>query len=516
MARTVLLALLVAVVSVRAAEARPNILFIISDDQSWPHASAYGDPVVATPSFDRIAAEGVLFTHAFTASPSCTGARSAILTGQDIWRLREAGILHGSIPPDLPLLPLLLEDAGYFVGFTGKGWNPGSWDYLGLERYPIGREFNARVVASRVAEGISPIDYAANFADFLATRPGDAPFFFWLGTREPHRVYSAGAGVREAGLDPARVRVPAFLPDTPEIRADLTDYYYEIAWLDTHVGSVLRMLEDAGELENTIVIATSDNGMPFPRAKTTLYDSGTRMPLAIRWGKGVRAPGRTVDDFVSNIDFAPTLLEAAGLEVPAAMTGRSLLPLLRTNRSGVTPGSREFVVTAMERHTWARPAGATYPSRAIRTREYLYIRNYAPERWPAGDPDFHSSNKTTYGDVDAGPTKTFMLQPDNRRRYAREYALAFGKRPAEELYALANDPDQVVNLARDERFEAVRRELASVLTEYLTDSGDPRVRGEDPWQGYIYHQYGGFGQTYNETLPEDVRRRARLLPGSGG
>jgi N-sulfoglucosamine sulfohydrolase len=494
---------------------RPNFLFILTDDQSWPHAGAYGDPVVQTPAIDRLAEEGVLFTHSFTATPSCTGSRSAILAGQDIWRLRQAGILHGSIPPDLDLFPLLLEDAGYFVGFTGKGWNPGSWDYLGLERYPIGREFNDRLDEKKIAEGISPVDYAANFDDFLAARRDGQPFFFWLGTREPHRKYQYGAGQQEAGLDPARVRVPAYLPDSDVVRQDLLDYYYEIQWLDTHIESVLAALEEAGELDNTIVVVTSDNGLPFPRGKTTLYDAGTRMPLVIRWGKGIAHPGRVVDDLVMHTDFAPTFLALAGLGIPAEVTGRSLLPLLQSDASGVTPGSREYVVTAIERHTYTRPGGGLYPSRAIRTREFLYIRNYEPDAWPTGGPDFVSSNKTTHGDIDDGPTKRFMTDEENQRRYAREYQLSFGKRPAEELYEIASDPDQVNNLAGDPRYEEIRRDLAQRLERHLSETGDPRMREEAPWKDYIYHQYGAFGSNYNRSLPEDERRRARLRPGSG-
>jgi uncharacterized sulfatase len=498
-----------------AGDDRPNILFIMTDDQSWPHASAYGDPVVQTPAIDRIADEGVLFTHSFTATPSCTGSRSAVLAGQDIWRLRQAGILHGSIPPDIDLMPLILEDAGYFVGFTGKGWNPGSWDYLGLERYPIGREFNDREDRKKIAAGISPLDYAANFDDFLSERPAGQPFFFWLGTREPHRKYQSGVGQKEAGLDASRVRVPAYLPDTREVRQDMLDYYYEVQWLDTHVESVLAALEETGELNNTIVVVTSDNGMPFPRAKTSLYDSGTRMPLAIRWGKGIEHSGRTVDDFVLHTDFAPTFLVAAGLEIPAAMTGRNLLPLLQSDAEGVSEGSREFVVTAMERHTYTRPDGGLYPSRAIRTRDFLYIRNYEPDAWPTGGPEFISSNKTTHGDVDAGDTKRFMTTDENQQRYPVEYQLSFGKRPAEELYEIANDPDQVNNLADNSRYADVKRELAKQLEEYLSATGDPRVRGETPWQDYVYHQYGAFGSNYNKSLSEDERRRARLRPGSG-
>lgn len=510
----ILIAALIVLPLAAFADERPNFVFIIADDQSWPHMSAYGDEVVQTPAFDRIADEGVLFTHSYTATPSCTGSRSAVLSGQDIWRLREAGLLHGSIPPDIPLMPLLLEDAGYFVGWTGKGWNPGSWDYLGLKRYPIGREFNEINDRMKIAVGISPVDYSANFDAFLEARPGQQPFFFWLGTREPHRKYQEGVGQSDAGLKTDKVRVPAYWPDTELVRSDILDYYYEVMWLDTHIQSVLASLENAGELDNTIIVVTSDNGMPFPRGKTTLYEAGTRMPLAIRWGKGLSQPGRVVDDFVLHTDFAPTFLEAAGVDVPGEMTGRSLLPVLQNPVNGISEGSRGFAVTATERHTYTRPDGATYPIRAIRTREFLYLRNYYPDRWPTGG-DFIGSNKFTHGDIDTGPTKRFMMEPVNMEKYPREYQLSFGKRPAEELYQIADDPDQVKNLADDPEFAQIKKELAETLNQHLSETGDPRLHGEEPWPDYLYHQYGAFGLNFNKALPEDERRRGRLRPGTG-
>lgn len=498
--------------SAQTNQKRPNILFAFSDDQSWLHTSATGDNVVKTPAFDRVANEGVLFTNSFSACPSCTASRSAVLCGQDIWRIQQAGVLFGSIPPDLKLFPLLLEDAGYHVGYTGKGWAPGNWSALGLTRYPIGKEYNARN-AGHVAEGIDKRDYSANFDDFLSDRDDNTPFFFWFGATEPHRIYQKGVGQKEAGLNLDDVKVPSFFPDDPEIRNDLLDYYYEIEWFDSHLASMIAKLEEIGELDNTIIVVTSDNGMPFPRAKTTLYDWGTHMPLAIRWGNKVNG-GRRVDDFVCHTDFAPTFLEAAGLSVPTEMTGSSLLPILSSNQSGIIEPNRDKVFTATERHTWCRPDGATYPVRAIRTYEYLYIRNYEPDHYPTGGPEFVSSNKTFHGDVDACPTKTFMVEDKNQKKYAEQYQLCFGKRPAEELYHIQSDLGQIHNLANDSKYADIKKKLAAQLNEHLTNSGDPRMKGEDPWKDYIYHQVDGFGLIYNKSLPEDERNRARLRPGN--
>ena len=487
---------------------KPNILFAISDDQSWLHTGATGDPQVKTPAFDQVAKGGILFNNSFCTSPSCTPSRSSILTGQEIWRIKQAGLLHSSIPADIPLFTHILADAGYKVGYTGKGWNPGDPNYLGLIGDPLVKAYNERL-EGRIADGISDKDYSGNFNDFIEERKDDEPFFFWFGAREPHRGYSQGIGEREADLKPELVDVPPFWPDVPLVRTDILDYYYEVMWFDTHLLSMLEKLEEIGELENTIIIATSDNGMPFPRAKVNLYDWGTHMPLAIRWGDKIK-PGRVVDDFVSHSDFAPTILEAAGLEIPEVMTGKSLMHIFETSANGKIEPARDRVFTALERHTYCRPDGATYPIRALRTEEYLYIKNFEPDRWPTGGPDFISSNKTTHGDVDACPTKSFMLIKQND--YPMEFALGFGKRPGEELYLVKDDLGQVNNLADSPKYQNVKDSLANILISHLKATGDPRVSGEDPWQDYVYHQYDGYGTVYNKILPESVRQRAKLRP----
>lgn len=485
---------------------RPNILFVISDDQSFPHAGVYGARGLKTPAFDRIAREGVQFNNSFCASPSCTPSRSAILTGRHQWQLDQAGALYGTIPPKYPLLTHLLQDAGYHAGFTGKGWGPGDWQAAGLARHPNGTMYNQRRHAS-VRPGLDPRDYAANFQDFLDARPAGAPFFFWLGATEPHRVYHRGAG-RETGHSLDEVIVPPYWPDHDEIRSDILDYYSEIEWYDQQLARTLEILEKSGELDNTLIAVTSDNGMPFPRAKVSLYEAGIHMPLAIRWGARIR-PGRTIDDFVQHIDFAPTFLAAAGLPIPDGVSGRSLIPLLDDTRSGRLDPSRDCALAGMERHVMARPDGATYPMRALRTRDYLYIRNFAPDRWPTGG-EFLSSNRTTHGDVDAAPIRDFMLDPANREKYPGQFELCFGRRPAEELYHLPSDPHQLNNLALQDHPELAPHRQR--LETELKRSGDPRIEGRDPWQNYIYYQTTGFGASFNLSLPEEQRVKARDLP----
>ncbi len=485
------------------APKRPNILFAIADDQSWPHASALGARWVQTPAFDRVAREGAIFTHSFATCPSCTPSRTSILSGRHIWQTGEGGVLYGTLPPDLPLATHLLEDAGYHVGYTGKPWQPGDWRAAGLTRHPNGGEYNERKHAEPIPDGIDERDYAANFEDFLAERPADAPFFFWYGCTEPHRVYEDGVGARH-GKQIDDVDVPEFLPDTELVRSDLADYAFEIEWFDAQLAKMLAKLEQTGELDDTLVIVTSDNGMPFPRAKVNLYDWGVRMPLAMRWPQRIQS-GTQVEAFVSHVDFAPTWLDVAGVEPPAGMAGSSLLPLPLLGSDGAE--ARDCAYSALERHTWCRPDGATYPARAIRTKDYLYIRNSEPDRWPTGGPEFVSSNKTFHGDVDACPTKTFLVE--RQAELSREYELGFGKRPAEELYRIADDPGQVRNLAGDPAHASAKAELSDRLEAYLRATGDPRIEGRDPWQSYVYRQTIGFGATFNQALPEEERQAAR-------
>jgi len=452
--------------------ARTNILFCVADDWSWPHASIAGDKVVRTPTFDRIAREGVLFSNAFVTAPSCTPSRASILTGQWHWRLEEGGNLWGTLPARFEVYPDLLEKAGYHVGCTRKGWGPGQHQPGGRTRNPAGPQFK-------------------DFAAFLKARPQGAPFCFWFGSNDPHRPYELDSGVK-SGLKPEDAAVPPCLPDSETVRKDLCDYYFEVQRFDREVGELLAVLEERGELDRTLIVVTGDNGLLFPRCKSNLYDGGTNVPLAIRW-PGRIPGGRTVKDFISLQDLAPTFLEAAGLTVPAEMTGRSLLAILASDKSGRVDPSRDHVLTGKERHAWVRRGGLGYPCRAIRTSEFLYVRNFKPDRWPAGDPAKGGEPfdpDRVYGDIDDSPSKTYMMEHRDDPQVRPLFALAFEKRPAEELYDLRKDPHQLRNVASDPSYADARRKLeASLLAEFKA-TGDPRVLGHgDAFDTYPY--YGG-------------------------
>ncbi len=466
-----------------SAESRPNILFCISDDQSYAHTGANGDPVVKTPAFDRIAREGLRFTHAFCDAPTCGPSRSAILTGQQIWRLEEAGNIHSTLPAKFATYTGLLEEAGYAVGYTGKGWSPGRLEPGGRKSNPAGKPFNRRRLKPPF-KGMRNTDYAGNFQDFLNQVPKDQPFCFWLGTSEPHRGYELGAGKR-TGKDPSKVIVPPIFPDTDIVRNDILDYLVEVEHFDSMVARAIAALKARGELDNTLVVITSDHGMPFPRAKASLYDAGSRVPLAIRWANGIKNPGRDVKAFVNLSDLAPTFLEVAGVKIPEMMTARSLGEIFEGN----DPAGMDAAFVAMERHDGCRKGGKGYPCRAIRTEEYLYIHNFEPTRWPSGSPDASvCARSLPYGEIDSSPTKTYMMEHRNKHGVARLAELAFGMRPAEELYDLSSDPHQTVNVAGSTAMAELQTKLRQRLFDHLEKTGDPRVvGGAVDWDYYPYY-----------------------------
>ncbi len=451
---------------------RPNILLAIADDWSWPHAGIGGDKVVKTPTFDKVAREGVLFTNAFVSAPSCSPSRSSILTGQWHWQLEEGGSLWGTLPAKFKVYPDILEQTGYYVGYNPKGWGPGRDKPGGRSRNPAGPKYK-------------------DFKQFLQARPADKPFCFWFGSFDPHREYTRQSGIN-SGMKLEDVQVPPCLPDSTEVRSDICDYYWEVQRFDREVGEILTLLKQNNELDNTLIVITGDNGMPFPRCKSNLYDLGTQVPLAVRWGKNIRG-GRVVEDFVSLADLAPTFLEAAQIKPTRDMTAQSFLNILQSDKSGCVDAQRDRVFVGKERHAWVREGGVGYPMRAIRTRDYLYIRNFKPDRWPAGSPKpvvDSDPSKEPFGDVGRSPTKTYMMKHRNEAQVKKLFELAFGKRSAEELYDLGKDPGQMNNVAELAEYAAVKQKLAAMLIAELKVTKDPRILGNgDVFDTYPY--YGG-------------------------
>ena len=504
--------LAIAAVAFTAEPKRPNILFVFADD--WGRfASAYAkvdgpgtmNDLVRTPNFDRIASEGVLFRRAFVSAPSCTPCRSALLSGQHFWRTGRASILRGAVwDGSQPAFPLLLNESGYHIGESYKVWSPGTPNDapFGAGKFAYekaGGRFNnfSETVTKLVADGM-PMEAAKkalydevkqNFDSFLAKRDSGAPFCYWFGPTNVHRKWVKGSGKSLWNLDGEELKgkLPAFLPDVPEVRQDLADYFGEIAALDHALGVHIKRLDELGELENTLIVVSGDHGPPgFPHGKCNLYDYGASVSLAMRWG-GMKG-GRVVDDLVSLTDLAPTFLELAGLPIPERMTGRSLVRILQSEQSGQIDPTRDAVFIGRERHVEnARADYMPYPQRAIRTAEHLYIINFRPDRWPLGDPyDLDSDNPPTAKEItevtraslpdeDAGPTKAWLVGVRNDPKWQKHFDWVYGKRPREELYDLQKDPHQSKNVAADPDYAAVRVALEKRLLDELNATGDPRL-----------------------------------------
>lgn len=501
----------------KASEKRPNFFFFFADDWGRYASIYHNDPVnttFQTPSIDRLGREGVCFTNAHINSPSCTPCRSALFSGQYFYRTGRGAILRPAIWDDaIPVFPLLLEQAGYRIGFTYKAWGPGlnpdaPFGGNRTRFAKAGNRFNrfSHVVTKMVADGKDReaakeelyAECLKNFEMFLdaGKSPEEAakPFLYYFGPTNTHRTWEKGSGKALWDLNPddLKGKMPKFLPDVPEVREDFCDYLGEVLALDAVLERFLKKLEELGKLDDTVIVMSGDHGIPgFPRGKCNLYNLGTEVSLLVRWGKNIK-PGRTVDDFVNLMDLAPTFLEIAGQTPPDCMTGRSILPLLKSEKSGRIDPSRDFVVTGRERHyDSARADFSPYPQRSIRTKDFLYIRNFEPNRWPMGDPYHRETNDSpeerekksadtgyAFPDLDASPTKTWILLRENEPEWKPFWDYAFGKRPGEELYDLRKDPDYLVNVADKPEYAEVRQEISKRLMDILTSTADPRVTGD--------------------------------------
>ena len=462
----------------------PNILFAVADDASFPHMSAYGCEWVKTPAFDKVAQHGILFTNAYTPNAKCAPSRACILTGRNSWQLEEAANHVPFFPVKFKTYAEALTENGYHVGYTAKGWAPGvAVDANGKPRQLTGVPYNEHKTTPP-AKYISNNDYAANFEDFITKRPKGKPFCFWYGSTEPHRAYEFRAGIEKGGKKLEDVdKVFDFWPDNDTVRTDMLDYAFEIEYFDQHLQKMLDLLEKNGELDNTLVIVTADNGMPFPRIKGQEYELSNHLPLAIMWKNGIKNPGRVVDDFVNFIDFAPTYFELANLDPSEtgmqSIQGQSLTDIFFSEKTGIVTTYRDHVLIGKERHDIGRPHDWGYPIRGIVKDGFLLIVNYEPERWPAGNPE------TGYLNCDGSPTKTALLQRRTNPETFSYWDWSFGKRSSLELFKIDEDPECMNNLANTKEFEDLQAALLAQMENKLEAQGDPRMAGN----GYIFDEY---------------------------
>ena len=508
--------------AVKAAD-KPNILFCFADD--WGrYASIFAEiekypslnQVVKTPNVDRVAREGVLFRNAFVNAPSCTPSRSSLLSGRYFFNTGRGAILREARwDTAIPSFPLLLRDAGYHIGETYKVWSPGSPDDapFGAGKYAYEKagkmpnDFSENAT-EMIAKGATLTEarekilaqVRGNFDAFLADRKAGQPFLYFFGATTTHRRWIKGSGkaLWEIEPDSLKGKLPAFLPDVPEIREDVADYLGEVQAWDAYVGLLLKRLEETGELEKTLIVVSGDHGMPgVTNGKCNLYDFGTGVALTVRV-PGVKG-GRVVDDLVSLPDLTPTFLEAAGVRLPDKLNSRSLWSLLQSGKSGQVDASRNWVISGRERHVHtARANFESYPQRALRTPEFLYVRNFAPDRWPMGDPknvtatsapsgqQLEEDTYAGFADMDASPTKAWLVAHRNDSKWRRHYDYAFAKRPAEELFDLSKDPQQMKNVAADPAYAKQKTKLAAQLMTTLKDAGDPRITDPQAFERMLF------------------------------
>ena len=451
------------------ADKQPNVLFIIADDASLHFGQSYDCDWVKTPNIDKLAKTGLIFDNCYVVSAKCAPCRVNILTGRNTWQKGEAANHRNYYPANLPAFSKKLKDAGVYTGSRGKVWGPG-------------RPIDSKGVINDLALPTMNKSKAGEaFAHFLAKRPANTPFFYWHGSNDPHRGYPAGSG-RKAGKKLSDInRVPAYWPDNETVRSDMLDYALRVERFDSHVGEIITELEKAGLADNTLVIVTSDHGMPFPRVKGHTFDDAHRVPTVMSWPKGIKNPGKRVDDLVSFIDFAPTFLELAGIDPSQSgmeITGKSITDLF----TGERPKQRPFLLIGRERFdVYARPgsaAGLGYPARGIRSGDYLYVLNFTPDRWPCGNPELGLK------DTDDSPTKRLIEKLGPGNPY---WEHAFGKRPTDMLFNVKKDPDCVNNLADNKSLATILGRLKATMMAELKKQGDPRTLGEG--KGDVFDNY---------------------------
>ncbi len=470
---------------------RPNILFCLADDAAYKYLSVYGCKWVNTPAFDQVARKGLLFNNAYTCNAKSSPSRSCIITGRNSWQLKEAGNHVPFFPTEFKSFIEVLSENGYSVGYTGKGWAPGEPGKInGITRELTGKNYSdIRLVPP--TNSISTCDYVANFSKFLFEK-GDKPWFFWYGGMEPHRNYEYGTGVRVGHKKLSDIdAVPDFWPDNDSVRNDMLDYAFEVEYFDNQLQKMLDLLDKTGELENTIVVVTSDNGMPFPRMKGQSYEMSNHLPLAIMWLGGIKKSGRVIDDMVSFSDFAPTFLKLAKISTQKSgmqpTAGKSLTDIMYSTKDNLVNNKRNFALVGRERNDVGRPNDEGYPVRGIVKDGFLLLKNFETDRWPSGNPE------TGYLDTDGSPTKSVILNQKRQGKYDYYWNMSFQKRSVLELYNIKSDPSCIHNLAGLGEFAKITSDMEKMMIAELLKQQDPRIIAD----GVVFDNYPYAGSEQN-------------------
>jgi arylsulfatase A-like enzyme len=448
------LALLALCVPALAASAqnKPNMLFLLSDDHSYPYLSCYGDTNVKTPALDKLAAEGMKFHRFFTAAPQCVPSRASLLTGRSPVAARITRF-SSPLPRDVETFPeVMRQKAGYFVGVCGRAYHLDGADLGGLVTKNNLKTFTERFDYVKTGSDEATV---TQMTEFLEKKPKEKPFFLWVNFSDPHHVWNAPASFRP---DPASLKLPPHFPDLPGMRSQLADYCAEVNRVDTSVARILTLLADRGLDKNTIVVFCGDNGQALPHGKGSLYDPGLNVPFLVRW-PGIVKPGGESRALLSGEDLAPTLLAATGLAVSEKVSGVSFLPLLKGE--AFTPRKQLFAERGPHGSapvTVGMKNSGYDLSRCVRTDRYKFIYNatpwipYSPVDSAGGAAWKEITEANTAGKLAAGLASTYFTTP----------------RPVYELYDLEADPSELTNLSGKPALASVEKELRLALAEKMT------------------------------------------------
>lgn len=481
---------------------RPNFLFIIADDIGSEMIGAYGNEVIETPNIDQLAQEGIMFENAYTTNAKCAPSRASILSGRHFFQLETGAVHSDNFPVKFKSYQLELEQAGYFVGYTGKGWGPGSWKKSGWKQPPTGKSYNSEMFAkglnarvgfrnAKVSEeekqaaklrasgkydeeamrelifsgNVWNTDYTANFELFLKNRPAEKSFSFWYGSHDGHRPWLAGAGRRHIG-DSEKVKVYPFYPDVAEMHDRLLDIGVEVELFDNSVGEAIALLKEYGLYENTVIIVTSDNGTDGNRSKGDIYPYASRLPLVIisPWlDQAVISKAN-----VSFRDFAPTILELANVAIPETVTGKSFAKTLTKGKSK----GRNYILGGRENYSHR----FIYPVRTIIKDDYCYVRNYwYNKRYPEGTLDAPVAGHITTAEV---PYEASLLEAVLREKENGNLTYwnwVYEKRDYEELYNIVEDPYCLNNLAPISDYKKQKDQMSKLMNKALEKESDPRA-----------------------------------------
>lgn len=415
---------------------KPNFIFIIADDVSWNDIGCYGNEVVKTPNIDQLAKEGLQFTNAFLTASSCSPSRCSIISGE-YPHSNGAAELHTPLPASEVPFPLLLKEHGYYTAQAGK-WHMGEAAHRAFDRYTDNNGYN---------NGDGGED---NWVRFLKERPKDKPFFFWLASHDAHRPW--GADTFKITHDPSRIIVPLFFEDTPETRQDIASYYNEIGRFDYYIGKVREELRNQGVLQNTMIIVMGDNGRPFPRCKTRVYDSGMQTPFIVFWPDGIESKGAQTNSLISSIDVAPTILQIAGIKPPEDYQGKSFFPVIENP-------ANEIRTMVFSEHNWHDYEAY---ERMVRTKDFLYVFNARPNLSNCGPADSKRS-----------PTQLALNKVrDESKLTPAQDDVFIVPRPSEELFDVKNDPLQLLNLASVPNYQKELKEMRRLLDNWQFNTGD--------------------------------------------